>query len=315
MVRAEGRTVDRNETVDESAYAPSVARLSSGPAALPAGLGMLVSPTQVVTCAHVVNAALGRNLVEQAAPDAGQLVAVSFPQADAGAVRYGRVVAWVRPPLDGAGGGDIAGLLLLEKAPDGAVPGRFAQERPRPGTWGRVFGYPGSEPDWGRGKWVDIDVKGVVEGGLLQVESRSSQTVKAQPGYSGSPVWDPGTGAAVGLLQLAPFAEKPERDAYLLDPGAIAESWVEPFGYLLIPDNPYRGLQPFTQDDERVFFGRAGDIDALTTIVRAQGAGCGRTVRSWQILAGKSRPRRWVASQRPDGRTGPAGTGSMAAAG
>ena len=261
----------RDEMVDESVYTPSIVRLSGLGQASPAGLGLLVSPTEVVTCAHVVNAALGRELAAQAVPEASDRIEVSFPLVgDGEAVRRGRVVAWM-PPVGGAGGGDVAGLLLLGGlAPDGAEPGRFANAPPQPGAGGRVFGYPGDDPDWTAGKWVDVDVKGAVGGGLIQVESRGSQTVKAQPGYSGSPVWDPRTGTAVGLLQIAAFPDRPERDAYLLAPRSIAESWEEPFDYILVPDNPYRGLESFTSDDRALFFGRDSDISELIAMVRDQ---------------------------------------------
>ena len=139
---------------------------------------------------------------------------------------------------------------------------------PEPGTWLRVFGYPGRPPRQS-GMNVDVDLKGQVGGQLLQVESRTGQTVKAQPGYSGSPVWDHSRGEAVGLLQSAPFADEPERDAYLLPPLAVAQAWEEPFDYLLVPENPYRGLEPFTAEQAAVFFGRDADIALLTARVPA----------------------------------------------
>ena len=78
------------------------------------------------------------------------------------------------------------------------------------------------------------------------------------------------TGEAVGLLQVAPFADEPERDAYLLPPLVIAGAWEEPFDYLLVPENPYRGLETFTAEHAALFFGRDADIAALTERVRRQ---------------------------------------------
>ena len=133
----------------------------------------------------------------------------------------------------------------------------------------RAFGYPGS-PARGGGMWVDAELKGEVGGGLLQVESLSGQSVKAQPGYSGSPAWEHSDNEAIGLLQVAPFADELERDAYLLPPLAIAKAWDDPFDYLLVPDNPYQGLEPFAAGQAGVFFGRDADIAALARQVRAQ---------------------------------------------
>jgi hypothetical protein len=116
--------------------------------------------------------------------------------------------------------------------------------------------------------WIDVDLKGEVSGQVLQVESRGDQSVKVQPGYSGSPVWDHRTGTAVGLLHAAPFVDGPARDAYLLPPLAVAQAWEQPFDYLLVPENPYRGLESFTAEYAPMFFGRDADIAALTILVR-----------------------------------------------
>jgi WD40 repeat protein len=247
-----------------------VARLRAwAPGQPTAGLGMLVGPRHLVTCAHVVNAALGRDKRDQRRPGPADQVLLQFPLVPGGPVRTASVTSWAPPPAAGAspGDGDVAGLELTEDAPADARPARFAAEPGRPGTVMRAFGYPG-QPPREAGMWVELELKGEVAGELLQAESRSGQSVKAQPGYSGSPVWDPNTGAAGGLLQSAPFAEDPERDAYLLSPAAIARVWPEQFDYLLIPPVPYRGLEPFTADDAGVFFGRDADIGILAAMVR-----------------------------------------------
>jgi WD40 repeat protein len=130
-----------------------------------------------------------------------------------------------------------------------------------------VFGYPEIPPRWD-GAWVDVDLKGQVSGELLQVESRSGQTFKAQPGYSGSPVWDDEAGMAVGLLTGTSAADaEEERDAYLVPPLAIARAWEEMFDYMLLPPNPYRGLEPFTAESADVYFGRDADVDRLEQLV------------------------------------------------
>ena len=271
-----------------------------------AGLGLLVDSGRVVTCAHVVNAALGRGQREQERPGESDLVQAEFPLLPGRPVRLARVVAWVPPP-GRDGGGDVAGLELREAAPAGAAPARFAVAPPQPGTVLRAFGYP-AEPARGGGMWVDVGLKGAVGGQLLQVESLTGQTVKAQPGYSGTPAWIPGTGEAAGLLQAAPFADEPERDAYLLPPMAIAQAWEEQFGYLLVPENPYRGLEPFTASHAAMFFGRDADIASLTSRVRRRpvtvvagpsGAGKSSLLRAG-LLPALERERRWsVALARP----------------
>lgn len=100
----------------------AVVRLCGWGAGRPtAGLGLLVGADQVVTCAHVVNAAMGRGLLEQERPDGSVLVQVEFPLLPTMPVRLARVVAWTAP-RGRAGGDDIAGLVLSEPAPSGAEP-------------------------------------------------------------------------------------------------------------------------------------------------------------------------------------------------
>lgn len=248
-------------------YETGIVRLTTRSGEL-AGLGVLVNRTAVVTCAHVVNKALDRPLTEQRRPDDSVEVAVRFPYLDGGVVRYGTVAAWVAPPLSGPGM-DIAGLQLGEEAPAGVAPARLARGRPTPGEVGRVLGYPG-EPRRVTPVFVDLDLKGELGQGLIQVESRVGQTFKAQPGFSGSPVWRDGTGEVVGLLHATALTDTDERDAYVVSATAVAEAWEDTFDYMLVAPNPYRGLEPFTVDHAELFFGRDYDIEQLRERVTAQ---------------------------------------------
>jgi signal transduction histidine kinase len=245
-------------------YEKAIARLTTADGTT-AGLGVLIGRESVVTCAHVVNAALGRAEKEQIKPDESVEITVRFPLVTGAAVRTGRVEVW-QAPLQHGLGGDIAGLVLGERAPRSIKPILFSPSLPEPGAALRVFGYP-EMPPRPQGLWVDVDLKGTVPGQLIQVESRSDQTIKAQPGFSGSPVWSDTTGTVIGLLQATAFADEPTHDAYLIPPGAVARIWEDQFDYLVIPPNPYRGLEPFNLEHEEIFFGRKGDIERLVKLV------------------------------------------------
>ncbi len=249
-------------------YETAIVRLTT-PAGVTAGLGVLVGPDKVMTCAHVVNAALSRPEREQAQPDPAAEVSVRFPLIDGSAVRTATIAAWVAPAAQGAGG-DVAGLVLGEPAPAAATAARFSTAPATPGERLRVFGFPGTPPR-ANGAWVDLDLKGEVGNNLIQVESREDQSIKAQPGYSGSAVWSDEAGQIVGLLHATAFADEPERDAYLIPPLTIAAAWEEELDYLAVPPNPYRGLEPFTRDHAHVFFGRDDDIAGLVEMVRTHG--------------------------------------------
>ena len=80
-------------------YETAIVRLRRGMSGQAAGLGVLVGRDQVVTCAHVVNTALGRGQRDQAAPGEQDIVLLDFPLLDEGAaVRVARVAAWTPPP-------------------------------------------------------------------------------------------------------------------------------------------------------------------------------------------------------------------------
>ena len=66
-------------------YETAIVRLRRGMSGQAAGLGVLVGRDQVVTCAHVVNTALGRGQRDQAAPGEQDIVLVDFPLLDEGA--------------------------------------------------------------------------------------------------------------------------------------------------------------------------------------------------------------------------------------
>lgn len=159
-------------------YETAIVRLRGWAAGRPtAGLGLLLGSKEIVTCAHVVNTALGRSQREQEPPSESELVQVDFPLMPATPVRLARTASsgWAPPPLSGMDDGDVAGLILTEDAPLDAARARFAAAAPEPGAHLRVFGYPGS-PVRQSGVWVDVDLKGEVGGQLIQVESRGDQT-------------------------------------------------------------------------------------------------------------------------------------------
>lgn len=106
------------------------------------GAGVLVHPTAVLTCAHVVAEAVG---ADPAGPAPAGPVDVDFPTSRAAAVP-GRLAP------DGWRGvrerdGDLA-LLTIPPAPEGTAPARFATcAELAPGTPVRAYGFPRGLPD------------------------------------------------------------------------------------------------------------------------------------------------------------------------
>jgi hypothetical protein len=82
-----------------------VVRVLRAGSAVPAGVGFVVGDRQVLTCAHVVNTALGRSQRDQQAPGAQLRVQVVFPllgDPEGAPLRSCRVEAWAPPPVSGA---------------------------------------------------------------------------------------------------------------------------------------------------------------------------------------------------------------------
>src|SRR5579864_5089693 len=193
----------------------------------PAGVGMLVAGRRIITCAHVVNTALGRSSGEQGKPD--DVVAVDFPLAAPGRDPVMATVAvWLPPPQAGTAGEDIAGLELVEGAetPAGTEPGHLAVEVPRPGRELQVFGYPG-DPPGPEDVFVTATVRGQVGRGRRLLDWGHDSAHRMQPGFSGSPVFDEGIGRVVGLIAEPSPRNAPERDSYAIGADQLRLAWPE----------------------------------------------------------------------------------------
>ncbi|MEV0677783.1 NACHT domain-containing protein [Actinosynnema sp. NPDC050436] len=159
----------------------------------PVGAGVMLDGG-VVTCAHVVNLALGRPPSSAEKPS-GE-VAFDFP-ALPGTRASAVVRSWAPPPSrEGMSGDDLA--VLDATSLEGVTPARLVSTPPVPGTGVTVFGYPESHPN---GTWTRAEVWGRVGGDLLQLNAESGPAVRR--GYSGSPVWAADSGRVVGIVATA----------------------------------------------------------------------------------------------------------------
>ena len=190
------------------------------------GLGVLVGERHVVTCAHVVNAVLGRDQRAQSPPGPEAPLLVDFPLLEDSRPVRAVVAAWL-PPSDSRGvGDDVAGLVIGEGPPSAAVAARLAVEPARAGHQVRVFGYPGTpvRPDGG---WVAATVRGTTGNGRLQIDSSQDSALRVQQGFSGSALYDDGSGRVVGLLAAAPIGVSPQRDSYAISADRLRLAWPE----------------------------------------------------------------------------------------
>lgn len=202
------------------------------PSTFSAGMGVLVASKRIVTCAHVVNVALGREPREQGYP--APPVLVDFPtlgpsQGQA-VVHYAHVECWKPPPKHpGDAGADIAGLRLIldetDALPVGIEPARMLLDLPSIDQKLLVFGCPSVRP---AGVYALAQARGPI-GDLLYLDSVESAAWWVQPGFSGSPVYDPETGCVVGIVALAARSDARALagEAYAITARALVASWPE----------------------------------------------------------------------------------------
>ncbi|MEW2495170.1 trypsin-like peptidase domain-containing protein [Streptomyces nodosus] len=163
----------------------------------PVGSGVLVDGGRVLTCAHVVQEALG--LAEEESPGERRLV-VDHPGSLTADVSYGWVLpqGWAPPDRERA---DVAVLALGGPAPADCVPARLRPCGPAQGRGVRAFGQASSA---GPGIWVAARLLGA--GGLspdwVQLDSPDQADGQVRGGYSGAGVVDE-HGDVIGIVVAA----------------------------------------------------------------------------------------------------------------
>ena len=136
------------------------------------GLGFALDLRHLVTCAHVVNAALGRrDKRDLARPGPGDVIRVRFPiggAPDIDTSRKASVVEWLPGSPGSFEANDIAVLELTERAPahvPAARPRRYRRLM-QVQMWGPQPGRPG-------GGHVRGELLGEVRGGRIQIIARA----------------------------------------------------------------------------------------------------------------------------------------------
>jgi AAA domain-containing protein/TIR domain-containing protein/trypsin-like peptidase len=154
------------------------------------GTAFLVDDTRAITCAHVVQDALGLSTRVDISPQL--TVKIDFPLLAQQKSCFARVVF-----LDYEK--DIAGLEITSDPPVGAQPVRLVT--PEGELWEhgfRAFGFPMPE-----GVWASGVLRGKNAEGWVQIEDTKSTGYSIQPGFSGAPVWDEQLQAVVGMIVAA----------------------------------------------------------------------------------------------------------------
>ncbi|MFM6077925.1 MAG: serine protease, partial [Dolichospermum sp.] len=122
------------------------------------GAGFFSKTGLVLTCAHVVEAALG---IGHSVEIPNGTVQLDFPLVAPGQRLTARIVFW-NPVNPNVFGEDIAGLKLETPLPDAAQPARLVSSKNLSNHPFSVFGFPHGREDgaWAYGKIKDITANG-----------------------------------------------------------------------------------------------------------------------------------------------------------
>lgn len=222
------------------------------------GTAMLVAPRRLLTCAHVVAAALALPADGEAPRERN--VTIDLPAVEPGRLLRARVALWLpRRPMPG-GAYDIAGLLLDVDPSEGAqaVPLSLAE-----GAWQRscrVFGFPAGRPD---GSYAAGSLRDVLANGWVMMRGGAEAREFTRPGYSGGPVYD-----EHGVLGMLTEGDRDQRvrEAVMIPTETLLGAWPEIA--LLHRASPYPGLAPFGSGQSHVYFGRRAEVAALLRELR-----------------------------------------------
>jgi WD40 repeat protein len=186
-------------------------------------------------------------------------------------------------------GDDVAGLVIDGSLPSGAIAARLAVEPARAGHHVRVFGYPGTpaRPDGG---WVSATVRGTLGNGRLQIDSSQDSALRVQRGFSGSALYDDGSGRVLGLLAAAPIGVSPDRDSYAICADRLRLAWPEILAgrwqrTTRNASSPVRSELTILQVSDLRFGGSGPAAQESTTAERAADPLLGRLHRDLAVLA------------------------------
>lgn len=185
----------------------------------PVGAGVLVAGFRVLTCAHVVEYAVGQQ-DPTARPTGTVPVDFAVTRNSAPAQSTVRADGWFP---DRGDSGDLAILDLSGAPPPDAAEADLASTYGQHTNTLRVFGHPRGAP---AGIWTETRIVGRGGGNpdWVQLEGLRQTGVRVEQGYSGAGVWEPDTDVVIGLI-VAEYKARDAKVSWMLPMEAIAAYW------------------------------------------------------------------------------------------
>jgi hypothetical protein len=183
------------------------------------GAGMLVSNEYVITCAHVVSIANGREINDQTPPSFQDIFIIQFPFCKNYEVTAS-LIAWGPRVEENIPARDIAVLHLTSSLPDYIKPHHLSIYREK---WHEVPFYTwGATQQNQTGDWIGGLLKGRVPDRLIQMEISQGTEMQIEEGFSGGPVWCEKNDEIIGILVQK---DNRRRISYMLPAIEIHDVW------------------------------------------------------------------------------------------
>jgi Trypsin-like peptidase domain len=180
------------------------------------GMAIVTDDRHILTCCHVLNAAIGENKLKLERPNAGTEFTVCFPYAGS-EIRTARLRVW---GFDHMISTDVAVLVLDKPVPAGVDSAVFSDAEVEEKEWS-CTGYDRV----GNERAVNGICGPVLSRGERQLNGAGVQVPQITDGYSGGGVWSGGTPVCVGMAVLKDFHQIENGLAYAIPTRAIREVW------------------------------------------------------------------------------------------
>ncbi|CAK8719856.1 MAG: WD40 repeat [Candidatus Electronema aureum] len=268
----------------------------------PVGAGFLVTPRHLLTCAHVINDALGRK--QNAAEQPDLPVFLDFPLLPGQPLLQAKILHWF-PLRDDSTVGELEDIAVLELPADAVLP---AGVQPAPfevldnkasflDDAVRMCGFPAGVDD---GTYANGRLQGRNAKGWVEIHHQDSNIV--EQGFSGTAVWAVKENAVCGMT-VSMLSKRDATIAYMIPALTLLKALpaIDAFNRSF---NPYRGLEAFREKDARFYFGRQEAVELIrqaalrqsfTAVIGASGSGKSSAVFAGLVpLLKASKTDRWL---------------------
>lgn len=194
------------------------------------GNGILVSPSLVLTCSHVIESA--RNNLERITSSSKSLVLMRFPFSNDSGLRWAEEISTIS--IDSSGWHDVSILRLVDEAPQDSSPAKLVNLPQTKNLRFNCYGFPAGYED---GVYSYGIVRDITAGGLLQLEGNAPAGLPIHPGFSGAALIAARENAVVGIVT----SSADYRMAFAVPMSLLARYEPEILGNVMIsPEAEYR---------------------------------------------------------------------------